>query len=204
MSLDAFIKDTRSPLARLLGQSPTPHKPVAFGGRFEGVALALRALPGDAHERAVADAAKHLVMIGFQREDLYTEIGEGLFALECKVQLLARALCVLGDKAPEPLCAGADELRAHLEPDEVSGLFEHFLAYQEERSPLTSARSWEEVEAFLLALGKGLAPATSLNSYDTGTLRYMLREVVARWTPPTRPLSSDTSPASDSSPSSTA
>lgn len=208
-SLDAFITDKRSPLERMIGESPIPYRRIDFAGaagRFKGVPLAVRALVGDVHERVSADAAKHLVSVGYLREDLYSEIGEAIFGYEVKVQLLARALGVvtLGGVGEvfEPLVRSADELREHLEPDEVAALFEHFLDYQEERSPLSTARSWEEVEAFLVALKKGLAPATSLNSYDTGSLRFMLREVVARWTMRTKRLSSGTSPASASSPSS--
>lgn len=198
---DKFVKDTRSPLAKLLGQSPLAHRKIegfeGAGGRFRGASLALLALSGDAQERATSDAAKHLVAVGFEREDLYTEIGEGIFSYEIKVQLLARSL-VDGNDPTKPFAASADELRRTLEPDEVSVLFEHALSYQEERSPLSKARSWEEVEGLIDAVGKGLTAPTSLNSYDSGSLRFMLRELAYRYTARTKPPSSDTSPASDS------
>lgn len=199
--IDRYIKDTRSPLAKLLGDAPVAHRKVegfeGAGGRFKGVPLALVALSGDVQERATSEAAKHLVAVGFNREDLYTEIGESLFGYEIKVQLLSRALRDGAD--PTRLFADdADELRKVLEADEVSALFEHLLDYQEERSPLSHARSWEEVEALLVAVGKGLAPATSLNSYDAASLRFMTRELTVRWVRPMRPPCSDTSPPSGS------
>ena len=198
---DRFVKDTRSPLAKLLGQAPVAHRKFegfeGAGGRFKSASLALVSLSGDAQERATADAAKHLVSVGFNREDLYTEIGEGLFGYEIKVQLLSRALCD-GNDPTKPFAESADELRRVLEPDEVTALFEHMLSYQEERSPLTKARSWEEVEGLIDAVGKGLTAPTSLNSYDSGSLRFMLRELAFRYAALTRPRSSDISPASDS------
>lgn len=199
--LDRFVKDTRSPLAKLLGDAPVAHRKVegfeGAGGRFKGVPLALVALSGDVQERATSEAAKHLVAVGFNREDLYTEIGEGLFGYEIKVQLLSRALRD-GNDPTRTFAENADELRKTLEADEVAALFEHLLDYQEERSPLSRARSWEEVEALLVAVGKGLAPGTSLNSFDAASLRFMLRELAARWVTLTKPRSSDTSPPSDS------
>lgn len=200
--LDRFVKDTRSPLAKLLGDAPVAHRKVegfeGAGGRFKGVSLSLVALSGDVQERATSDAAKHLVSVGFNREDLYTEIGEGLFGYEIKVQLLSRALRD-GNDPTRTFAESADELRKTLEADEVAALFEHLLDYQEERSPLSRARSWEEVEALLVAVGKGLAPPTSLNSYDAASLRFMLRELAARWVTLMKPPSSDTSLPSDSS-----
>lgn len=200
-SLDKYVKDTRSPLAKLLGGAPVAHRKVegfeGAGGRFKGVSLALVALSGDVQERATSDAAKHLVAVGFNREDLYTEIGEGLFGYEIKVQLLSRALRD-GNDPTRLFAADADELRKTLEADEVAALFEHLLDYQEERSPLSRARSWEEVEALLVAVGKGLAPGSALNSYDAASLRFMLRELAARWAMLMRPPSSDTSPVNDS------
>jgi hypothetical protein len=198
--LDKFVRDTRSPLAKLLGDAPVAHRKVegfeGAGGRFKGVSLALVALSGDVQERATSDAAKHLVSVGFNREDLYTEIGESLFGYEIKVQLLSRALRD-GNDPTRLFAESADELRKTLEADEVAGLFEHLLDYQEERSPISRARSWEEVEALLVAVGKGLAPATSLNSCDSASLRFMLRELAARWVTLMKPPSSGTSPASD-------
>lgn len=200
--LDRFVKDTRSPLAKLLGDAPVAHRKVegfeGAGGRFKGVPLSLVALSGDVQERATSDAAKHLVAVGFNREDLYTEIGEGLFGYEIKVRLLSRALRD-GNDPTRLFAESADELRKTLEADEVAALFEHLLDYQEERSPLSRARSWEEVEALLVAVGKGLAPGTSLNSFDAASLRFMLRELAARWVTLTKPPSSDTSLPSDSS-----
>lgn len=205
--LARYVKDVRSPLSRLLGQAPLALKAIegfeGASGRFRGTPLAVRALSGDDQERATAEAAKHLVATcGFERADLYTEIGEGLFTYEVKVQLLARALYVPGP-SPVPFAASAEELRRLLEPDEVAELFERFLDWQEERSPLRRARSWEEVESFLEALGKGWTAPTSLSSYDAASLRFMLRELAVRWVKLTKPPSSDTLPPNDSAGSST-
>lgn len=114
------------------------------------------------------------------------------------MQLLSRALRD-GNDPTRTFAESADELRKTLEADEVAALFEHLLDYQEERSPLSRARSWEEVEALLVAVGKGLAPGTSLNSCDSASLRFMLRELAARWVMLMKPPSSDTSLPSDSS-----
>lgn len=198
---DKFI--TGSPLMKLIGQSPVPHHVVAdfvgASGRFKGTVFALCSVSSDASELATVDAIKRLISIGHIREDLYTEIGESVFALEIKVQLLARTLHVLDAKGvPVLFAASADEIR-RLESDEIGALFEHFLAYQEERSPIRNARSWEEVEGHITAVGKGSTPPSSLASYDSASLRFIVRELANRWIAATKPPSSDISPPSDSS-----
>lgn len=196
------ITDNRSGLAKALGAGPIPLRVLdGLSGRLGGVAVGIKALPIEAVQKASAEAIRYLtVECGFKEEHLYTELGEGVLDAETRVQILARAL-VEPDAPTQPLAGGADELRGLLEPDEVTLLFNEFIAWQEERSPLSRARSWEEVESFLEALGKGRVPRTRLNAFDSSSLKYMLSELAAQHWKPTSPHSSDTSPSSESAPS---
>lgn len=197
------ITDKRSGLAKALGGGPIPVRVLdGLGGRLAGVAAAVRALPVGDVQRATADAIRYLTEdCGFKEEHLYTELGEGVLDAETKLQLLARAL-VEPEAPTERLASSPDELRALLEPDEVSALFNEFIAWQEERSPLSRARSWEEVEDFLQALGKGRVPPTRLSAFDSSSLKFMLNKLACRHYRPTNPPSSDTSPSSENDPSS--
>lgn len=193
------ITDKRSGLAKALGAGAIPVRVLdGLRGRLEGVAVAVRALPLGEVQKATAAAIRYLTEeCGFKEEHLYTELGEGVLDAETKVQLLARAL-VEPDVPTQTLASSVEELRALLEPDEVSLLFNEFVAWQEERSPLSRAKSWEEVESFVEALGKGRAPTTRLNAYDSSSLRFMLTELAYLHFSPTSPPSSDTSPSSES------
>ena len=207
MAEDLSKYEKGSPLAKLLDGRPRPFKRIeGFEGcdaRLKGAPLAVVALSGAATEQATTDAVKHLLSIGHIREDLYTEIGEGVFAWEIKLQFLAKALHVVGPKDELTLfAADATELRAALETDEVSALYEYLGAYQDERSPISRARSWAQVEDELEAVGKGWTDGTSLKRYDSNSLRFMLRELAFRHFSPTSQPSSDTSPSSDTDPSS--
>jgi hypothetical protein len=202
MGLDDFIKDTRSPLAKLVGNGPRPHRCFAFAGsgaRFGEAQWAVRALSADEREHAAADAVRWLCEgCKWERSDLYTELGDAVRDLECKVRLLFAAL--VDPAAPtQALAASADELRKLLDADEIGALFEQLVDYQEERSPFAKLRDWQEVETFCVALGKGYAPMTSLLSYDSASLRFIVRELATKWTARTTPHSSGTTSASDSS-----
>lgn len=201
MGHEDFVKDTRSHLAKLLDSKPKPFKRLegfeGGGGRFRGVPLAVIPLSGEAMELATVEAVKHLTAIGHIREDLYTEIGEGVFSWEIKAQLLARSLQYIGAKDElSPFAFDASEIRS-LETDEVSALYEHFLIYQDERSPISKARSWAQVEDELEAMGKGWTDGTSLNRYDANSLRFMLRELAVQHWKQTKLPSSDISPSPD-------
>lgn len=198
------IVDKRSGLAKALGGGPVPVRVLdGLGGRLAGVSVGVRALPIGEVQRATADAITYLTGsdCGFKEEHLYTELGEGVLDAETKLQILVRAL-VSPEEPTERLVGSSDELRALLEPDEVTALFNEFVAWQEERSPISRARSWEEVEDFLEALGKGRVPPTRLKNFDSSSLRFMLSELAVRHWRPTSPPCSDTSPSSDGDPSS--
>jgi hypothetical protein len=202
--LDRFITDNRSGLAKLVGDGPVPHRAFPFpgaGGRFgEGTRFAVRALDAESKSRALANAVTWLTTKGgWTRDALYEQNGAAVLDLECKVQVLARAL-VQPDDARKAFVSGPDELRKLLESDEIAALFEQYLDYEEERSPLAKLRSWEEVEPALVAVGKGYATKTSLLRFDSATRLYMLHCMAEQlFGTPTTPPSSDTSPASDSS-----
>lgn len=194
---DRFI--TGSLLAKALGQGAAP-RVIAWGpdagGRLRALPLAVKTLAADAQLRARASAFRFLTgPCGFADDHLYTKAGESLVDFEVKVQVLASAL-VEASPPHAPVAKDADELRAMLDPDEVAVLFEHFLDWQEERSPISRATRWEEVEDHLAALGKGSMPASWLAGCDAATLRVMVAELAARWTTATRPNSSPTSPSS--------
>ncbi len=202
------IRDARSGLARLVGTDPVPARAFVFGGagdRFGAECRwAVRAV--SAHERlvAVSEAVKWFTeTLKLDRSDLYTETGESALELESKVRGLAFAL-VDPDDAREQLAKSADEVRKLLEVDEIARLWEEAADFTAERSVFDKAKTWQEVEARVIAVGKGLSPKTSLSCFDSVTLRFIVTELASRLYAPTRPSSSDTSPASDSSDSSTA
>jgi hypothetical protein len=214
--LDAFIKG--SSLAKLAGLAAVPHRTFPFrgaGDRFpDGTRFAVRALAADARMRAATEAERWLRRVGgFESAELLTETGQAVLQIEGKTRILATALvdpddtgrpyAGVGDDGRQDLGRAADEIRALLEAEEIEALFEEWIDFNDERSPLSKARSWAEFEGLLAAVGKGSVSRTSLNRYDSASLRFMLRELAARHWTPTRPSSSPTSPASDSSDSST-
>lgn len=195
----AVSKDNRSPLAKALGER-VPCKVVeVLRGRLAGVPMAVRALSNGEIQRATIEARKHLLAEGWESEDLFTELGESVFNMETAVRILAAALIVPpgGDavKAPEAqrLTSGPDQVRALLEPDEITLLFQEFCAWQEERSPLSRAKTLEEVEDLIEALGKGQAPSSRLNAFDPSSLKSIICGLAARLMSATRPPSSPTS-----------
>lgn len=195
-----FLKDSRSSLARMLGAQAIPHRIVddfpGVGGRFAGQAFALCAVSAEEILRATSAAVKWLVDpagAGLDRGDLLTETGEGCLDFETKCQLLFRALRDPAD-VTRPLAGSVDELRALLYPDEVRVLYERHVDYERERSPISQARAWGEVEANIEAMGKGSAPPTLLSGFDAATLRLITTELASRLYGPTKPSSSGTSP----------
>jgi hypothetical protein len=203
---DKYLRDTRSPLARLLGEAVVPHRAFAFagaGGRFGDATWAVRALSADERSRSIVDATKWLIeTCKWDHASLYSELGEAVLDLESKVRGLAAALVDPADPT-KPFVKDADELRKLLEADEIGRLFEELADYTDERSPFSRAARWQEVEGFVEALGKGWTTSTSLSSYDAASLRFMLRELATRHCSRTSPPSSATTSPSGSSDSST-
>ena len=204
MAITDHIKDKRSPFQKAIGGAEIPHKVVddfvGAGERFKGTPVAVRTLPADVIMRADAAAVHACLALGYTTEMLYTEAGEDALAFERKVQTLAKA-CVDPADPSRPFFASADEARL-LEPDEAHVLYNHFVAWQEERSPLSRANTWQEVEDQLMALGKGLIPRSWLNSFDASSLRFMCCGLADRLATLTSPSSPPTSPSSEPDPSS--
>lgn len=197
---DPFVRDSRPSLAKALGgKDVAVHIVDRFdgtGARLDGVPLALRVATNEARVRAVAAAVKFLTeKCGLTESYLYdTATGGAELDLETKVQILAVALC---EPAPPHarVVDSADGLRGLLESDEVVQLFESYADFVAERSPLSRAKSAEEVEAVLSALGKGMLPASRLTSFDTVTLRRALHSLAVRHE---MLMSSSSSPSSPS------
>ncbi len=197
------IKDVRSPLARALGGRVAWKRVEAPKGRLAGLPIAVRSLPYERIQTAVRAATAYLTeKCGWKEEHLYTELGEAQLDIEAQVQTLALALVVPPDRGAElsegtvaTLASSADDLRALLEPDEIGFLYRQFVDFQNERSPLTRAKSAEEVEAFIDALGKGTTPLSSLSTCEGDTLLHIALAMAARLRRPTSPPSSPTSPS---------
>ena len=198
--------DNRSPLAKALAGKVAFKRIRAETGRLAELDLAVRSLPQGEIAAALRAALKYLVEeCGWSEELLFTELGEDVHDTESQVQVLARCLVVppatgeTGTSTPascQPFANSADELRTFLEPDEVGFLFREFSRFQEERSPISRARSDEEVVAFVDALGKGMIPISRLRSCDNASLLDIASELAERLTTSTKPSSSDTSPSS--------
>jgi|GEM_PF-3401823 len=176
----AFVRDTRSPLARALGDRGVAVKIVDLydgtGARLDGIPLALKAVPESARVKASADALRFLTgpLCGLSEEYLYgTDQGASEHEIQTKVYLLAAALC---EPAPPHalVCADADALRGLLYSTEVTQLFDVYANWIAERNPIGQAKSLEEVELVLSALGKGMLPASCLMRFDFTTLRSAL------------------------------
>lgn len=167
------------------------------GQRFRGIPLALRTLNADENLRVRAEALKWLSSsCGFSEDYLVgTTNGESLTEFEVKVRSIAIALV---EPAPphRAVAKDADELRVMLDADEVSALFELYLDWVQERSPISAARTAEEVASVVDALGKGTMPKSRLSVYDSVSLRSITNELVARLRTQTSSPSSPTSPLS--------
>lgn len=199
--LDGFVKDTRPSLAKALGDKGTPVHILDLydgtGARLDGVPLALRAVPESVRVKAVADALRFLTgpKCGMSEEYLYgTGDGAAELALETKVQILSAALC---EPAPPhaPIVKDADGLRELLDATELAQIFDAYADWLATRNPLGQAKSLEEVEAVLSALGKGMTPPSRLMSFDSSTLRSALHSLACQRE---RLMSSNSSPSSPS------
>ncbi len=207
--LDAFVtRDTRSPLRRALGASASgvgAVKVIEFdgcGARLRGVPLALRTLTAGESIRVRTEAHAYLTRQCALSEDAvgYSDAGRALHEFETKLRTIALAL--VDPSTGLPVCvnakneADADEARTLLESDEIAGLFELFVDWTNERSPLQS-KTAEEVEAVVEAMGKATMPLSSLNGYDAATLRFIARALVGRLQTQTNSRYSPTSLSND-------
>lgn len=196
--MDQFVtRDTRSPLERAL----SPRKECkrvdveGAGGRLRGLALGLRSLTADEITRCAAKARAYLRAAGFRDEDFFSDDGRAYEQLATKAECLALALVSPDDHSP--VAKDADEVRKFLEAEEIAQFYELWLDYMDERSPISKAKSWEELEGKLDAMGKGLLPPSWLTRCDAATLRSIVRGLVSRSTTATSTPSSPTSPPSE-------
>lgn len=205
------IRDIRSPLAKALGGSVAWTRVRVASGRLQHVAIGLRSLSQDRIQAAVRSAVEYLTeACRWRDEQLYTELGEAVYDTETQVRVLAEALivppetdeAVLTTGDVQPLVSGPDDLRALLEPDEVSVLYTAFVRWQRERSPLTRATTREEVEAFVEGLGKGMIPVSRLSTCEPASLLAIATSLAARLPTWTKPRSSRGSPSSAPRPTS--
>ncbi len=201
--LDGFVRDTRPSLAKALGDKGVAvHILDLFdgtGARLDGIPLALRAVPESVRVKAVADALRFLTgaKCGISEEYLYgTPDGAAELGLETKVQILAAALC---EPAPPHalVCKDADALRELLDATELAQIFDAYADWLASRNPLSQAKSLEEVEAVLSALGKGMIPPSRLMSFDSSTLRSALHSLACQRETRTNSNSSPSSPSTD-------
>ena len=109
---------------------------------------------------------------------------------------LPAALC---EPAPphEPVCKDADGLRELLDATELNQIFEAYADWLATRNPLGQAKSLEEVEAVLSALGKGMTPPSRLNAFDSSTLRSALHSLAVQRERLTSSSSSPSSPSTE-------
>lgn len=200
----AGFDDKRSPLAKALGERVPVKVVTVERGRLVGIPLALLALSMDESQDATVSAHKHLTEVKqWAEENLFTEDGTTALNMEIATHVLSRALVVPpGKEAVNPaevqrVVGSSDELRKLLQPDEIQLLWGMYLDHLQERSPLSRARSWEEVEGTLEALGKGQVSTFALSGFDVATLRFIANELAVRlFSMPTSSPSSDTSPSS--------
>lgn len=183
---DPHVKDTRSPLAKALGdRGIAVHILDLYDGTghdLDGIPMALRTVSNAIRVKATADALRFLTgpQCGMTEEYLYgTDSGRGEMNLELMVQLLAVALV---EPAPphRPIAKDADTLRQLLDATEIQQIFDVYGDWLAERNPLSHAKSMEEVDAVLAALGKGTIPASRLTSFDSSTLRSALASLAVR------------------------
>lgn len=202
-ALDAFkTRDDRSPLDRALdaSRSGIAVKLIEFegsGGRFRGVPLGLRVLSADESVRVRAQAVRWLTAACSFTEDFLIGTTDGTAIIEFEVKVRTLALALVDPSAPtQTIAKDSDNLRQRLDVDEISALFELYVDWVQERSPITSARSVEEVNALVDALGKGTMPHSRLSTYDASTVRTIARELASRL----RTLTSSPSSPTPSSP----
>lgn len=189
-----------SPLRRALGgkamASAIVDIPPESPSRLRGVPLAVRMITDDERARAHAAAVAWLrTRAGFAEEYVYSGNGAAEVDVEIKVQVLALAL--VDPSTQSPVAKDADDLRATLTSDEVTFLYERFLDLCAERSPFREM-AFDKMMEELDALGKGTIPLSSLNGYDSASLRTIARELVARHVRQMSGPSSDTSPSPES------
>ncbi len=181
-------------LSRLIGDGDRPSKTVTFPGErgaAAGAKVTLWNLTDHESRTARLEAIKYLVDV-CKLSELHLAHDPALADEEVKTQLLWRALRD-PDEPLRPFASTVNKLRVHLTPDEREALFAAYLEFVDERSPIRRIRSDEELDGLAEALGKGETGEITLSSYDTASLRTIVRELASRCRRLTRRLSSGTS-----------
>lgn len=202
MTLERSSAHGTTALAQLLAGRERPHKrftlEVVRDGARHTMELAVRAISTHEQQQARADALRYLATTcGWQREDLVTDLGEGVLNLEVMVQILTRAL--VDPESPSQAAAkDAEAVRKLLDVDEIQACFDQHVAFQEERSPFHRVKTLAEVEEMVAALGKGQLSPSRLMRCERTTLIDIITALAAKVSTPTTPKSSDTSPLIES------
>jgi hypothetical protein len=204
-TMTGFMRDSRTPLQRFM-DAKSPVKVIDdFPGsaeRWAGFSFGIRALPVSEVQTATVDALRELTeKFRLPAELLFTSVSDEMREISNRVHILYRVL-VSAEPPHERLFATADKLREVLEPDELHLLFERYMDWQIERTPVAAAKTLTEVMGVVEALGKGMAPSSALSGFDAATLRYIVtalaQERQALLTNSTSAPSSSTSPPSES------
>jgi hypothetical protein len=194
------IVDGPSPLARLVGDGERPLKVVPFPGPrgADGATVGLWCLSHHETVQARVDALKYLGET-LKLTEVHLAGDTSLGEEEGKIQILFRALRDPAEPL-RPFASSPMQLRSHLTSDEREALFGAYLEWTDERSPIRKIYSDAELDEVVAALGKGSTRAITLSYFDTASLRSIVLALVDRCATLTKPRSSATSPASDSSP----
>lgn len=213
MSVEQYVKDTRSYLERAASDGAIPHKVFPFAGNGNrlvksGVALSLAVRSIDTIElqKAEGDALKAVRAYGYDGADVYGNQGDSALQVERWVHVLARVLVCPDD--PSKLITTRDknepnpaQIKKLFERDEIEFLYRTWLEFQHSRSVLSTGKLQEALEE-ARNVGKGLTPAQSLLRFDIATLAFTTTQLARELAAQTNSSSSDTSSENPSSPSS--
>ena len=184
-----FAKGRTSPLEQALAGGKRAARVLdgfeGAGGRFKGVPLALVALTVEETNAARMEAITFVtVECKLPEAVLFSAFGEQHLDFAIKCSTIARALVDPATLLPVAVDdkgqACTAKIRASLEADEATQLFDLYVDFIAERSPIARAKSWADVEAEVMAMGKGMIPASWLARFDGGTLRTMVFELAQR------------------------
>ncbi len=172
MSAEQYIKDVRSPLAKLIGELDVrPYKTVDLPG-VEGAQVALWCLTQAECDRAKAAALAYMRgTLKFSEMDLaYTP---GAFDDNVAIETLALAMRDPND-ARQPFAKDGAEVR-RLGPKALGALHEEYVQFVAERSPLSQADDLEkEVDSLCEALKAGQPGDAWCRSFDGTSARRLL------------------------------
>lgn len=152
------------------------------GARFRGIPLAFVALSTEDTLDAQREARAFVLDVEkFPESMLFSAVGEQHMDFATKVFLLARTLADPDTLVPVATNAKGDidarVIRRMLEPDDVTQLYELYVDWMAERSPISRAKSWEDIRGEIDALGKGMTAPSSLTRFDGATLRAVVLEL---------------------------